>query len=42
MREYCKEAATFGDQPLLKNLKPQHVTVILNPVAKRRSVSYLY
>lgn len=42
MREYCEEAATYGDQPLPTRLKPQHVTVILNPVAKKRLLSLIY
>ncbi|OXU30059.1 hypothetical protein TSAR_015262, partial [Trichomalopsis sarcophagae] len=42
MREYCEEAAKYGDQPLPTQLKPQHVTVILNPVAKKRKAKKLF
>ncbi|XP_058804230.1 acylglycerol kinase, mitochondrial isoform X2 [Phymastichus coffea] len=36
------KAVTYGDQSLLANHKPQHVTVILNPVAKKRKAKKLF
>ncbi|XP_043269650.1 acylglycerol kinase, mitochondrial [Venturia canescens] len=42
MREYCEEAAKFGAQPLRTSIPPRHVTVILNPVAKKRKAKKLF
>ncbi|KAK0170948.1 hypothetical protein PV328_008724 [Microctonus aethiopoides] len=42
MRVYCKEAVKFGDEPLSPTRKPRHITVILNPVAKKRSSKKLF
>ncbi|KAJ8676710.1 hypothetical protein QAD02_012497 [Eretmocerus hayati] len=42
MREYCMEAAVYGNQIILPHQKPQHITVILNPVAKKRKAKKLF
>lgn len=34
MRALCEEAKEYGDQTLPSGVKPRHVTVIMNPVAK--------
>lgn len=36
MRQYCKDVVKYGDAPLPTHVKPRHVTVILNPAAKKR------
>ncbi|XP_017877920.1 acylglycerol kinase, mitochondrial [Ceratina calcarata] len=35
MREYCESVSRVGDAPLRTTVKPRHVTIILNPVAKK-------
>lgn len=42
MRQCCKEAAKYGDIPCPTNVKPRHVTIILNPAAKKRYVRISY
>ncbi|XP_029032122.2 acylglycerol kinase, mitochondrial [Osmia bicornis bicornis] len=42
MREYCKSISQYGDNSLPTNLKPRHVTVILNPVAKKGKAKKLF
>lgn len=42
MRVYCKEAVKFGDEPLSPTRKPRHITVILNPVAKKRYMNNIF
>ncbi|XP_046610154.1 acylglycerol kinase, mitochondrial [Neodiprion virginianus] len=41
MRRYCEDAVRYGDMPLPVNLKPRHVTVILNPAANKRKAKDL-
>lgn len=36
MREFCEEAVKYGDVPIAPKVQPTHMTVILNPVAKKR------
>lgn len=42
MRIYCQEACKYGDQPLGSFNPATHVTVILNPVAKKRKAKIHY
>ncbi|XP_032685055.1 acylglycerol kinase, mitochondrial isoform X2 [Odontomachus brunneus] len=42
MRQCCKEAAKYGDVPCPTNVKPRHVTIILNPAAKKRKAKKLF
>lgn len=35
MRECCESVSRVGDAPLPTTVKPRHVTIILNPVAKK-------
>lgn len=35
MRQYCESVSQYGDLPLPTNIKPRHVTIILNPTAKK-------
>lgn len=37
MRQYCESISQYGDLPLPTNIKPRHVTIILNPAAKKGS-----
>ena len=39
MREFCEEAVKYGDMPIPPKVQPIHMTVILNPVAKKRFFS---
>ncbi|XP_048507133.1 acylglycerol kinase, mitochondrial isoform X2 [Athalia rosae] len=41
MRRYCEDAVRYGDMPLPTQLKPRHVTVILNPAANKRKAKDL-
>jgi len=36
MRQYCDNVARYGDSLCPTNIKPRHVTVVLNPAAKKR------
>lgn len=36
MRECCEDVARYGDTACPTNVRPRHVTVILNPAAKKR------
>lgn len=36
MRQCCIDVARYGDTSCPTNVKPRHVTVILNPAAKKR------
>ena len=40
MREFCEEAVKYGDMPISPKAQPTHMTVILNPVAKKRYYKY--
>ncbi|XP_063975455.1 acylglycerol kinase, mitochondrial isoform X2 [Diachasmimorpha longicaudata] len=42
MRAYCKEAAKYGEEPLPATRNPRHITVILNPIAKKRKAKKLF
>ncbi|XP_033225828.1 acylglycerol kinase, mitochondrial [Belonocnema kinseyi] len=42
MREFCVEAAKYGDIPIPPKVQPTHMTVILNPVAKKRKAKKLF
>ncbi|XP_070158790.1 acylglycerol kinase, mitochondrial isoform X2 [Polyergus mexicanus] len=42
MRQYCEDVARYGDISCPTNVKPRHVTVILNPVAKKRKAKKLF
>ncbi|XP_076766711.1 acylglycerol kinase-like protein Mulk [Xylocopa sonorina] len=42
MRQYCENASQYGDLPLPTNVKPRHVTIILNPVAKKGKAKKLF
>ncbi|XP_074103368.1 acylglycerol kinase-like protein Mulk [Cotesia typhae] len=42
MREYCEQVVKYGDQILPLSQKPRHITVILNPVAKKRKAKKLF
>ena len=35
MRQHCESISQYGDLPLSTNVKPRHVTIILNPAAKK-------
>jgi hypothetical protein len=39
MRGYCEEALRYGKVPLPLEEKPRHVTVILNPAAKKKYIT---
>lgn len=41
MRHCCEDVVRYGDSPCPTNIKPRHVTVILNPAAKKR-LAYIY
>lgn len=36
MRQSCENVVNYGDASCAKDAKPRHVTVILNPAAKKR------
>lgn len=38
MYQYCEDVVKYGDAPCPTHVKPRHVTVILNPAAKKRLV----
>lgn len=40
MRAYCKEAQEYGEQICPQGVPPRHVTVIVNPRTKGKSVLY--
>lgn len=42
MREFCEEAEKYGDVPIAPKVQPTHMTVILNPVAKKRKAKKLF
>ncbi|CAK9830198.1 Acylglycerol kinase, mitochondrial [Anthophora retusa] len=42
MRQYCETVSQYGDVPLPTNIKPRHVTIILNPAANKRKAKYLF
>lgn len=42
MRNYCEEIVKLGDAPLPTHIKPKHVTVILNPAAKKGKAKKLF
>ncbi|XP_076239270.1 acylglycerol kinase-like protein Mulk [Calliopsis andreniformis] len=42
MREYCENAARYGDVPCPTNIKNRHVTIILNPTAKKGKAKKLF
>ncbi|XP_025162874.1 acylglycerol kinase, mitochondrial isoform X2 [Harpegnathos saltator] len=42
MQQHCEEAAKYGDKPCPTNVKPRHITVILNPAAKKRKAKKLF
>lgn len=42
MRENCETVSKSGDVPLPTNVKPRHVTVILNPAAKKGKAKKLF
>lgn len=42
MRKYCAEIVKLGDAPLPTQIKPRHVTVILNPAAKKNNAKKLF
>ncbi|XP_011300465.1 acylglycerol kinase, mitochondrial [Fopius arisanus] len=42
MRAYCEEAVKFGNEPLPPARKPRHITIILNPTAKKRKAKKLF
>ncbi|XP_011499911.1 PREDICTED: acylglycerol kinase, mitochondrial [Ceratosolen solmsi marchali] len=42
MRKYCEEAAIYGDQSLPTNIRPQQITVILNPASNNRKAKQLF
>ncbi|CAH1174025.1 unnamed protein product [Phaedon cochleariae] len=39
MRLYCQKAAEYGKESIPLNMKPRHITVILNPNANKRKAS---
>ncbi|EFN62771.1 Acylglycerol kinase, mitochondrial [Camponotus floridanus] len=42
MRQCCEDVAKYGDTSCSTNVRPRHVTVILNPAAKRRKAKKLF
>ncbi|XP_036147827.1 acylglycerol kinase, mitochondrial isoform X2 [Monomorium pharaonis] len=42
MRQCCEDMAKYGDVSCPTNVKPRHVTVILNPAAKKRKAKKLF
>jgi len=36
MRQCCEEVIQYGDASCSTNIRPRHMTVILNPAAKKR------
>ncbi|XP_020285907.1 acylglycerol kinase, mitochondrial isoform X2 [Pseudomyrmex gracilis] len=42
MYQYCKDVVKYGDAPCPTHVKPRHVTVILNPAAKKRKAKKLF
>lgn len=36
MRQCCEDVARYGDTSCPTNVRPRHVTIILNPAAKKR------
>ncbi|XP_060821605.1 acylglycerol kinase, mitochondrial [Bombus pascuorum] len=42
MRQYCESVSQYGDFPLPTNIKPRHVTIILNPTAKKGKAKKLF
>ncbi|PBC29195.1 acylglycerol kinase, mitochondrial [Apis cerana] len=42
MRQYCESISQYGDLPLPTNIKPRHVTIILNPAAKKGKAKKLF
>ncbi|XP_012219224.1 acylglycerol kinase, mitochondrial [Linepithema humile] len=42
MRQCCEDVAKYGDASCSTNVKPRHVTVILNPAAKKRKAKKLF
>ncbi|XP_066599322.1 acylglycerol kinase, mitochondrial [Prorops nasuta] len=42
MRQYCESVLKYGDTPLPTNIKPRHVTVILNPTASKRKTKKFF
>ncbi|KZC09762.1 PREDICTED: acylglycerol kinase, mitochondrial [Dufourea novaeangliae] len=42
MKKYCETASRFGDAPCPTNIKNRHVTIILNPNAKKGKAKKLF
>ncbi|XP_029673153.1 acylglycerol kinase, mitochondrial isoform X1 [Formica exsecta] len=42
MRQCCEDVARYGDISCSTNVRPRHVTVILNPAAKKRKAKKLF
>ncbi|XP_076174287.1 acylglycerol kinase-like protein Mulk [Ptiloglossa arizonensis] len=42
MRQYCESASRYGDNPCLTSTKNRHVTIILNPNAKKGKAKKLF
>ncbi|KAG7197447.1 hypothetical protein KM043_013297 [Ampulex compressa] len=42
MRQYCEDVVKYGDAPCPTNVKHRHITVILNPAARRRKAKKLF
>ena len=42
MRQYCESASQYGDAPCPNNVKHRHVTIILNPNAKKGKAKKLF
>ncbi|XP_011882144.1 PREDICTED: acylglycerol kinase, mitochondrial isoform X2 [Vollenhovia emeryi] len=42
MHQYCKDVVRYGDASCPTNVRPRHVTVILNPTAKKRTAKKLF
>ncbi|XP_011636985.1 acylglycerol kinase, mitochondrial isoform X1 [Pogonomyrmex barbatus] len=42
MRQCCENVAKYGDSSCPTNIRPRHVTVVLNPAAKKRKAKKLF
>ncbi|XP_008558541.1 acylglycerol kinase, mitochondrial [Microplitis demolitor] len=42
MTAYCKEAVKYGDEIIPPTRAPRHITIILNPVARKRKAKKLF
>ncbi|XP_072761009.1 acylglycerol kinase, mitochondrial isoform X2 [Anoplolepis gracilipes] len=42
MRQCCEDVAKYGDTSCPINVRPRHVTIILNPAAKKRKAKKLF